>query len=96
MDLRGRRGLELGRADVAGPPDLVAGLVVEGVVLSGIASTIGSASPSSDRDGELAAVDVALDQDPVVVAERGDQSGRDLARGAGEPDAERGALARPA
>ena len=59
---------------------------------SGIASTIGSALPVEDRDRELAAGDVALDQDPVVVAERADDRGRDRARVAGEADAERRAL----
>ena len=88
--------VELGRADVAGPADLVAGLVVEGVGLLGDRLDDRQRLAVEDRDGELAAVDVALDQDAVVVAERGDERGGDLVGGAGEADAERRALARPA
>ncbi len=89
-------GAEVGRADVLGAPDLVPGLVVEPVLLARPGLDRRQRDPVDQRDRELAALDVALEQHPVVVGERGDQRLGDLLGAGGEPDAERGAAGAPA
>ena len=85
---------QLGRADVLGAADLVAGLEVEEVLLARNRLDHRQGLIGEDADGQLPALHVALEQDPVVVAEGRDQRLRDLVAGRRELDPERGALAR--
>ena len=79
-------------ADVVRAADLVAGLVVESVLLLGPHLDHGQRLAVEQGDGELPAVDVTLEEHPVVVAERRhDRLGHVGARCC-EPDPERRAL----
>ena len=64
---------QLGRADEAGAADLVAGLEVVAVALRRDRLDDRQRLAAEHADRQLAAVDEALEQDPVVVAEGGDQ-----------------------
>ena len=72
-------GAQLGRADEAGAADLVAGLEVVAVALEQDRLDHRQRLVAEDADRELAAVDEALEQDPLVVAEGRDQGLRHLA-----------------
>ena len=84
----------VGRAEVVRAADLVAGLVAETVLLAGPRLDRRQRDPVDQRDRQLAALVVALEQDPVVVGERGDQRLGHLLRPGREPDPERGAAGR--
>ncbi len=85
---------ELSRADVVGPPDLVTGLEVEEVLLPRDRLDDRQGLAVEDADRQLTALHVALEQDPVVVAERPQQRLRNLLPRGRELDPQRGALAR--
>ena len=85
--------LELGRALEPGAADLVAGLEVVAVAAARDRLDDRQRLGAEHADRQLAAVDEAFEQDPVVVAEGRDQRRRHLARLGGELDAERRAAA---
>src|SRR6201996_145312 len=86
-------GGEVRRADEVGAADLVARLEVVGVAFGRDRLDDRQRLGAEDADGELAALDEALEHHPVVVGEGGDEGAGDLARGARELDPERGAAA---
>ena len=71
---------ELGRADEVGAADLVARLEVVAVAIGRDRLDHRQRLVAEHADRQLAALDEALEQHPVVVAEGGDQCLRDLAR----------------
>ena len=85
--------VELGRAGELGAADLVARLVGVAVLVARADLDDRQRLAVEHRDRELAPVDVLLEQDPVVVGERGDDRLRHGLAVGGEPDAERRAAA---
>src|SRR4029079_8652279 len=80
---------QLGRAQILGAPDLVPRLVVEQVLLLRPHLYRRQRLTIEERHRELAAVDVALEQDPVVVAEGRHQRLRYVVASGGEAHSER-------
>src|SRR5918996_63025 len=90
----GRVAGQLGGAHEARPADLVAGLEVVELLALRHRLHHRQRLAVEDRDGQVATLHVALEQDLRVVRERGHQRGRHVRGRACELDAERRALAR--